>query len=285
MRATVACQDAPLRNALIGLGMSTSLILAARTGLATPGTAMPDDVDLATLEWPPYTGEDLLGYGQTSQIFGDAFDMVDIDYTIAVIPWKRAVQGILRDHSFDAIYPLYRTPQRLDRFLLSDPVGISPLGFVHLRSTSVEWDHYEDLREYVIGYVIGYTYESRLRKMLESNQLEAISTHNDESLLRQLIAGRIELALIDHNVAHHLFKTHPELSIAADLLVYNPHLVIENTLHVGFPKTEDGHHLRRQFNQGLRMIDCSNHDCGSVSTTETLSPQLSLPLAEATKSQ
>ncbi|MFV1849344.1 MAG: substrate-binding periplasmic protein [Thalassospira sp.] len=279
MKATAACRFAPLISRLAGLATGVTLIFATAVTFVTTGRAMPDRVDLVTLDWAPYTGLDLSGHGQTSQVITAAFNAVDIHYTINVIPWKRALQGILHDHTYDAIYPLYRTPQRLEHFLLSDPVGTSPLGFVHLQSTKLTWDHYVDLKEYVIGYVIGYTYKSRLRKMLESNQLKAVSAHDDETLLRQLIAGHIEIVLMDHNVAQHLVTTHPEFSNVADLLIYNPHLVIEQSLHVGFPKTEQGRHLLEQFNLGLRINDCSNRDCGSETVPEPL------PLAEAINGQ
>lgn len=250
---------------VVGLLWTVSIMaFSARAAAETHHNSPIDleaEIGLVTLNWPPYTGDDLPDNGLISQIVSDAFDNVDIDHSIDVFPWQRALQRILQDQEFDAVYPLYVTPQRQKQFLLSDPIGTSPLGFVHLKSVHLDWDEYGDLKGYLIGYVLGYTYESRLRMMLESDRLDSRPAPDDETLMRQILAGHIEIALIDHNVARYLIATRPVLAPLAEKIVYNPRLVVENSLHVGFPKTPRGEVLLKLFNEGLGDLPCPPSEC------------------------
>ena len=218
-------------------------------------------INLVTLDWPPYSTVNLPDGGLLSRVVTAAFDQVDIDHTIEVYPWKRALLNILNNRGFEAIFPLYDTPERRRQFLFSEPIGTSPLGFVHLRSTEFSWENLSDLKEYAVGYVKGYGYESHLVAMLESTSMNSFGMRDDETLLRQLITGHVEVAVIDHNVARYLLQNNPGLRDAENLVIYNPHLVIEQTLHVGFPPSSQGLRQRDAFNKGLGRLSCMPPAC------------------------
>ncbi len=268
-----------LQTSLLVMLICAAFGMASGISRANEPATLPHEVKLVTLNWPPYTGGNLPDYGTTSHIVGIAFDKVSLDHSVEFYPWRRALLSTLRDHEFDGIYPVYHTEEREQQFLLSEPVGISPLGFIHLRSLQMDWRSYSDLSAYTVGYVIGYAYEPQLRSLLESKRLDSVGAPDDETLIRQLIAGHIEVAVMDHNVAHHILTTIDELSVAADLISYNPHLIAEHTLHVGFPPSAQGHALRHAFNEGLRQASCFEGDCRFPTPSDTLLPQVALPNA------
>lgn len=246
------------------------LTAAQQSAMADSKKPLPSTVDLVTTNWPPYTGEALDGFGLTAKIVKQAFDATDIETSIEEYPWPRALRRMLRDQGYDAVFPVYDTPERRTQFLLSDPVGTSPLGFVHLHSTPFEWRVYGDLTGYMTGYVLGYAYEWRLREMLDSNAIRSFAARDDETLLRQLVGGRIEVIVMDHNVARYLIETRPELAASSDMITFNPKLVSQRTLHVGFPTSDHGKALRAAFNSGLKQLECKSANCNSFTVPEAL---------------
>lgn len=277
MTLSASCQTGLVARLLLGLTailLCTICLLVPGSARANGPSAPPDEIKLVTLNWPPYTGGNLPDYGITSHLVGIALDKVSLDHSVSFYPWRRALLSILRDQQFDGIYPLYHTPEREQQFLLSDPIGTSPLGFIHLRSLSLNWRSYSDLSGFTIGFVLGYAYEPQLRSLLESKRLDSIGAPDDETLIKQLVAGHIEVAVMDHNVARHILNSNPDLRPATNLITFNAQLIVEHTLHVGFPPSPRGHVLQQAFNDGLRQAQCFGNEC---SLEQSVDEPVSLP--------
>ncbi|MEQ9345231.1 MAG: transporter substrate-binding domain-containing protein [Thalassospira sp.] len=260
----VPAQRRSITHKTVWAGMVMCVVLMMATPAARandPSSPAKPVINLVTLDWPPYTGASLPDGGLLSHVVTKALDQVDIDHTIEVYPWKRALLDTLRENGFEAIFPLYDNPERRRQFLFSEPIGTSPLGFVHMPSTNFSWETLTDLNGYSVGYVTGYGYESHLRAMLESTSMNSFGMRDDETLLRQLITGHVEVAVIDHNVARYLLHNNPGLRDAENRVIYNPHLVIEQTIHVGFPPSSQGLRHRNAFNKGLGQLSCIPPEC------------------------
>ncbi|MEQ8390044.1 MAG: transporter substrate-binding domain-containing protein [Thalassospira sp.] len=280
------------RRSIIHATMWAGMIVCVALMMATPSARADNPsrpakpvINLVTLDWPPYTGANLPDGGLLAHVVTAALDQVDINHTIEVYPWKRAVLDTLRENGFEAIFPLYDNPERRRQFLLSDPIGISPLGFVHMPSTKFSWKNLTDLNRYAVGYVTGYGYEPRLRAMLENKSMNSFGMRDDETLLRQLIAGYVDVAVIDHNVARYLLHNSPGLRDAEYRVVYNPHLVIEQTIHVGFPPSSQGLRNQNAFNNGLGQLSCIPPECIPDAVANLLPSDSSAPKAEIVDSQ
>ena len=102
-----------------GLIMCVALIVSIPTVRADNlGHFTKPVINLVTLDWPPYSTVNLPDGGLLSRVVTAAFDQVDIDHTIEVYPWKRALLNILNNRGFEAIFPLcllYTSPSPRDR--------------------------------------------------------------------------------------------------------------------------------------------------------------------------
>ena len=51
-----------------------------------------DTLELSTLEWPPFTGANLIEKGVTSQIVQQALSYEGHELKVSVLPWNRAIR-------------------------------------------------------------------------------------------------------------------------------------------------------------------------------------------------
>lgn len=204
---------------------------------------------LATLEWPPYVGEQLPGKGFTTAIVTEAFKRAGYEVKISFMPWARVIQEV-QAGKYDAAYPEYYSEERLQNFWLSEAFATGPLGFYKRKADPISYTTLKDLQPYRIGVVLGYVNTPEF-DAAEYLQKEAVNS--DEQNLRKLLLGRIDLAVIDQFVAEYLIKTLiPE---GADTLEFmNPPLK-EQPLHVIFARQVAGSEEKLQaFNAALKTM-------------------------------
>jgi polar amino acid transport system substrate-binding protein len=214
-------------------------------------------VRLASLDWPPYTGENLPGEGTSAIISRHAFAVSNIDMTTVFYPWRRVLDSLQSDTTVVGYYPEYKTARLEQKFYFSDSIGTSPLGFVYLAETAFNWSVPDDLKNWRVGVVAGYVNQPVFDQMVKNGELHTLAANDDLTLLRLLNAGRIDVAVMDEQVLHYLTRTTPELSPAARKFVFHPRKLDTKTLHVAFRRTDLGQKLRDLFNYGLHHPDKS----------------------------
>lgn len=245
---------------LVAPGLSITARATGETHPQSPETA--DIIDLVSLEWPPYSGEELAGKGLASIVVKGAFAYGHRAARVHIMPWRRALQEI-RDESgmVQGIFPIYDDPARRGRFLLSDPFAYSPLGFVYHRGHDFDWHTVDDLKGLVIGVVGDYANEAQFDEMVANGQIQTLQANDDITLLRLLDAGRIDVAVMDQLVASHILETQPEFAQNRRWFRFHPRYLDYKSLHIGFHKTDRGETLRNAFNSGLKWLNCHDNDC------------------------
>ncbi|WP_073955163.1 ABC transporter substrate-binding protein [Thalassospira sp. TSL5-1] len=209
-------------------------------------------VRLASLDWPPYTGENLPGKGKSTIISRQAFAVNNIGMTTVFYPWRRVLDSLNSDQSLIGYYPEYKSASLENRFYFSDSIGDSPLGFVSLAGSTFDWTVPDDLKKWRIGVVAGYVNEPTFDRMMKNGDLKTLAANDDVTLLRLLHAKRIDAAVMDAQVLQYWLRTLPEFSALSGDFAFHPHLLGTKTLHVVFRKTEQGRQLRDLFNYGLQ---------------------------------
>lgn len=238
-----------------------SLILAACVSTPAPlptpvPTPIPPTAEagkniikLATLDWAPYVGQDLPKYGFTTAIVSEAFKRAGYEVKVDFMPWVRVVKET-EAGNYDAAFPEYYSDERAAAFFMSEPFASGPLGFYKRKADNIPYAKLEDLKPYRIGVVRGYI---NTPEFDAADYLQKEEASSDELNLRKLLAGRIDLIVIDKFVAQYLIKTSfPE---ATDDLEFMKPPLLDQSLYVIFPRGVASSEEKLQaFNAALKTM-------------------------------
>lgn len=218
-----------------------------------PATTVPSDdvntVSIATLDWSPYVGEDLEGYGFTTEILRVAFERAGYKLKVTFMPWAR---GLLETESgnYDAIYPAYYSEERTQNYIYSDAFAEGPIVFYKRKGDAITYTKLEDLKPYRIGVVRGFVNTAEFDA---ADYLQKDVVDRDEQNLQKLVLGRIDLAVVDKFAAQYIFaSTFPE---GKDQLEFIEPPLDVKPLYVMFSrKIPNGEELMKAFNTSLKQM-------------------------------
>ena len=232
------------------------LPLAAALILGASASAADDPVTITTLEWPPYTSEELPKGGATTQVVRQAFEAAGLGINVATVPWKRAIAIAKEDDAVMAYYPGYHC-RHVDGFVASEPIGDGPLGFAQHVNAPVTWSDVDDIGEQKlrVGTVLGYANTDEFDEKAGTGWIRAIPAPDDITNLRKLGRQRLDIAVIDKLVLSYLLATEASLADLADEIEFNGKPLEEKTLYMCFNDDEAGRALRDRFNAGLAQVD------------------------------
>lgn len=233
-------------------GLATWLGLALWWGVALQASAV--DYKLSTLEWAPYTGAALPGQGAVSATIVEALKASGQRVEVQFFPWSRAVRLVDSDPAYVGFFPAYYSRERAARYLYSDPVGRSHVVFLERTENPVKWTTYEDLQGRRIGVVRGFVNTEELDARIASKVLLSEEAPDDRSNILKLVAGRIDLAVVDQQVYTHLVQTDAQLARVAAQLQTNPKVLETKNLYVCFQRSSKGEAAQRALNVGLRKL-------------------------------
>lgn len=235
---------------------SRLLPLAAAVILGATASAAEDPVTITTLEWPPYTSEELPKGGATTQVVRQAFEAAGLGINVATVPWKRAIAIANEDEAAVAYFPGYHC-RHVDGFVASEPIGDGPLGFAQHVNAPVTWSDVDDIGEQKlrVGTVLGYANTDEFDEKAGTGWIRAIPAPDDITNLRKLGRQRLDIAVIDKLVLSYLLATESSLQDLADEIEFNDKPLEEKTLYMCFNDDEAGRALRDRFNAGLAQVD------------------------------
>lgn len=230
-----------------------ALVLSSVCTLSLAQPAAPV-VKLATLDWPPYTGQNVPHGGVSTQIVREAFDAVGYQMQPGYYPWSRAMSAISFGQGYVGYYPEYSSLRTKKSCLLSGPIGSSRLGFAQKKARYLPWNSVRDLSRYRIGVVRDYVNSEPLDAAISAGEQAVDEARDDAQNLRKLIVGRVDLAVIDAAVMAHLMNADDSLRAHVADLSFNSRLLEIKDLYVCFRKDDTGRAARDIFNAGLRKI-------------------------------
>ena len=222
-----------------------------------PGPALAQDraVKLTSLDWPPYTGENLKGQCASAEVVKAAFQAMGYTAVVEFFPWSRAVEQARKNKAFVGYFPEYFAASVEESFIFSEKIGDSPLGFVERVSAPVAWNTLADLKGLPIGTVQDYVNTEAFDRMAAAGELRVEPVIDDLTNVRKVLAGRLRLAVIDRNVLDYLLSTVPDLAAGKTALQFNTRPLEDKEIYVCFRKGPQGEKIAGIFNAGLKMID------------------------------
>jgi ABC-type amino acid transport substrate-binding protein len=215
-------------------------------------------VTVATLEWPPYIGENLLNKGYVNEITKKAFNRSGYKVMVTFYPWARSVYLVERG-DIDALLPEYYSKEREKTCVYSESIPGGPVGLYKLKSLKVKWPNNPQkkqslalwgLRKYRFGIVRGYinTMAFDSAKFLKK---EAVTS--DELNLKKLFGRRIDFIFIDKFVANYLIKNkYPQYRSKLEFM--EPAMELK-PLYLAFSRKSKNYKEKlNAFNRGLSSL-------------------------------
>ncbi|MFC3149758.1 substrate-binding periplasmic protein [Litoribrevibacter euphylliae] len=196
-------------------------------------------VHLTSLEWPPYSGEQLPDGGASIALAKQAFKHMGYELIVDFYPWSRAVyNGTNKNSRYAGYFPEYYSPKLADTLYFSNEIGDSPLGLIEHVSNPVEWQRLEDLQAYSLGVVRDYVNTQALDTAIAEGNQPAQEVTSDAQNIRKVAGKRIPLAVIDPFVFDYLLLTDESLRFYRNDVQMNSQLLENKKLYICFQKTE-----------------------------------------------
>jgi len=235
-----------MKKALANLGIAFLFTVLSSITVA-------ETVKLTSLEWPPYSGQDLPNQGASIAVAKAAFEAMGHTLEVDFFPWSRAVALAKSDDSYVGYFPEYLYES--DDFLFSQPMGKGPLGFVEQTSNPIQWESLDDLKAYQIGVVQDYVNTAELDAMIASGEIDAPAVTSDSQNVLKVALGRVDVAVVDSNVLDFLLANDPRVSKVKGKVQMNDKLLVTKDLYIAFKNNSAGQRWKKIFDEGLTKID------------------------------
>lgn len=211
-------------------------------------------VRLASLDWPPYTGHQLEQQGETTVLLRQVFSSMQLDVQTEFLPWSRAIRASEKaDGLYAGYFPEYKTYN--PKFILSDSLGVSELGFVESTAKPLGQLNAVLLGKYQLGVVQDYVNLTLVDQMINRGQLKPQLALSDRQNVLKVALGRLDLAVIDRRVLLYLLEYDAEVRrLAREKVQFNGSFTELKTLHLALRREPAHQHLMEKFNQHLQKV-------------------------------
>lgn len=174
-------------------------------------------LNLATLDWPPYIGEELCNKGWVFQFTVALLVAKGYQVNIHFFPWARAVKQVELGQ-MDILFPEYFIEElapsdnvigtkRRQLLALSNKFPGGTIGFIKRKGEEIDFDgNLSRLVGENIGVVRGYQNTPDFDAMMDNNQFNILNAVDEVQLLRLLLAKRVNLVIGDPIVFRHSVK-------------------------------------------------------------------------------
>ncbi len=217
------------------------------------GLAAAEAVRLTNGEWAPYLGAKLPHQGVASRIVEEAFALEGIEVHWEFYPWARSMHLAERgERAGTAVW--LRSPEREQRFFVSDPVVESSYYLFHRKDRPLDWKRIADLKGIRLGGAIGYDYGPTFQQAERSDQIQVKRLSGEEQGLRMVLAGRLDAFPMDKVVAFALLNDKFS-SAERKQMSFHPLPLRSDSLHLMLSREVAGNaELIVRFNQGLTRL-------------------------------
>ncbi|MBT4527212.1 MAG: transporter substrate-binding domain-containing protein [Deltaproteobacteria bacterium] len=197
-------------------------------------------------EWFPYTFEEQgKASGFEIDIFKAIMKRMGIPVEFGRYPWKRCLDHLKKGKADALISMLYTSNREQYTYFAKEHISVSRTIFATTKNRQISFNGaLEDLRSYVIGYIMGFSYGQMFDT---ADYLNKDSATNVQGLIKKLIKGRNDL-IAENEVV--LRSSAFKLGVLGQIKFIEPPIHIQN-LFVGFSKVNGLEELSIQFSREL----------------------------------
>lgn len=163
--------------------------------------------NVLTLEWPPYTCTDCPGQGAAAEALRQVLAQKGITVNFVFRSWTEAIKESSQ-LQYVGFFPAY-VGEEPEGYQLSSSLFQSPLGFVKSKDKKISWKNLEDLKGLSIGGAKDYKYPQEFFAKAKSGFFKLELVVSDDTNLRKVASGDLDLAILDMVNAQFLLKNSP----------------------------------------------------------------------------
>ncbi len=189
-------------------------IMALFMGFVATARATPQNKEIIvgfnSVAWPPYLIKETNGkiHGIMIDVIKEIAAKHGFSVKIMELPEKRAIRGMVSGE-IDAYSKAKEWVAEPDAYLWTDPVVESTDVLIFPKDRPVDFETPDDLTGKTIGAILGYRYPT-LEPYFADGRIERDDVKKDSLMLRKLLRGRDDAAIINKLVAFWVIRKNPE---------------------------------------------------------------------------
>ncbi len=211
-------------------------------------SAQTDTLKFSMDIWPPFTN----GQNEKSlatDIVRTALDRVNIPSAYEIDNFDAVLEGIYSG-AFDGSPALWKSAEREEHLLFSDPYLENQMILVGRKGADVSQSSFSQLEQQRIGLVKDYAYGDSVTKIIDA---DIVYGRDDQENLVNLLSEKIDYMLVDALLMQYLLKY--ELNDVSALLEFAAQPLIVKPLHLAIRKDHpEAENLVGQFNEQIREM-------------------------------
>jgi len=198
--------------------------------------------------WPPFTnveGEKAIAI----DIAEKALERVNVQSDYVITDFDAVIEGI-NTGEFDGSLAFWKSEEREEKLLFSDPYLENQLILVGRKGTNVSLTSLSELSHSKIGLVAGYAYEDHLKDI---SDLQIVYGKNDQDNLENLLSEKVDFMLVDALLMQYLLKY--EINDVSAMLEFAKEPLIVKPLHLALRKdTPNAEKIISLFNEEIKKM-------------------------------
>jgi polar amino acid transport system substrate-binding protein len=188
--------------------------LAAFAMVATAGAAL---ADVSTIEpgkltvgfngdMPMTSWKDDKLIGTDGELLAKIAADLGLEVVAAQMEWSALIQATKQGKVDVMLGSMGWTKERTEVMLLTDPIYY--FGTFLLQKTSTSYSTFEDMKGKSVGTVTGFTLVPELKEVPDIGEVKLYDT--SDGVMRDIIAGRLDMAVLDPGLVQYAIQQHPE---------------------------------------------------------------------------
>lgn len=200
----------------------------------------------------PWAGQSLEHYGFLSRVVNQALLAGQRESEFRFLPWKRVLH-MLSSGEVDIAFPMVRTSDRAEKFLMTDLIVTSSRAIFFLKGRNFDWQSLKSFEGLNVGAVGGYRYGPDFEAAEKEGRFHVERLDTQKQILMMLLKGRVDIGIIDIDLAHYLIRR--DFYQHRDLLTHHPRFYGTLKYYAMINRAREGSgQLLADFNRGLERI-------------------------------
>ena len=129
-----------------------------------------------------------------------------LEVVAAQMEWSALIQATKQGKVDVMLGSMGWTKERTEVMLLTDPIYY--FGTFLLQKTATSYSTFEDMKGRSVGTVTGFTLVPELKTVPEIGEVKLYDT--SDGVMRDIIAGRLDMAVLDPGLVQYAIQQHPE---------------------------------------------------------------------------
>jgi polar amino acid transport system substrate-binding protein len=200
--------------------------------------------------WPPWNsgveGKEPIN-GIAVDIAKEIFSNAGIKCNMTLYPWLRCL-AMMKSGKADIAWFLTKNNEREQYMTFSEPLHMDPYLIFYPTGKPFNWENWSDLKGKKIGITSGFNYGDEFWKAAEKYNYSIITSYTDEITIKNLLADRIELAVLNRSIAIRFMSDNPEYN---DQIRSSSKPVSESVYYMAFSKKSDKLYLLEKINAAI----------------------------------